>query len=301
MEDAARHVHSRGTLALGGRFAGKSTRVIHSHAVIDRGSVFVAHLAFPVFSESEATAAVSALRRTCTGDVIDHAMSAWRVPKVGTVGSVGGGTNATKPAKPKKVKVASGFDDDGETRGGASIRAELNKRDAVGVACVVTRVYGGANLGKKRFEHIRERVRVLLIAAGLTPGTVASSDAFRGSGYSLGSGAGVAAALGGSSWIGGGVSNEWSASQHAGAGAESQSTAPNVQPNRATTGVSGSQINALFVRRTKTKKQVAKKLPASVADDIRERLAAAAERRRKGAQEEVDKLQPSQVVDLCGD
>jgi hypothetical protein len=179
MADAERHVHSRGSLALGGRFAGKTVRLLRSRPVTDRGSVFVAHLAFPVSTEAEANAAVSALKRACAGDVVDHAMSAWRVPKRGT-GK--GSPEKKKTAVKKKTPVETSFDDDGEPRGGASIRAELNKLDAVGVACVVTRAYGGVNLGKKRFEHIRERVSKLCAAAGIEPGTLVSSDAFRNAG-----------------------------------------------------------------------------------------------------------------------
>ena len=145
MADAECHVHSRGSLALGGRFAGRTVRFLRSRPVTDRGSVFVAHLAFPVSTEAEANAALSALKRACAGDVVDHAMSAWRVPKRGT----GRGEEKRKPAARKKPMTETFFDDDGETRGGASIRAELNALDAVGVACVVTRAYGGINLGKK--------------------------------------------------------------------------------------------------------------------------------------------------------
>jgi hypothetical protein len=304
MANAERNVHSRGSLALGGRFAGKSTRLLRSHPVIDRGSVFVAHLAFPVHTESEATAAVSALKRACMGSVVDHAMSAWRVPKAGTVGVVqssitgkgcGGTQSKSKPEKPTKTKVTSDFDDDGESRGGAAIRAELNKQDAVGVAVVVTRAYGGVNLGKKRFEHIRERVLVLLRAAGIEPGAVASSDAFRGvgAGRTLGGSEGVAAALGG---------------VMEGASHSAQQVAPQVQPRNS--GASAGEINALFARRAgmkKKQKKTATKLPASVANDIRARLAEAAERRMNAQIEAsraaaVSAAQPhTDVLDLSGD
>ena len=106
-------MHSRGSLALGGRFAGRTVRFLRSRPVIDRGSVFVAHLAFPVSTEAEANAALSARKRACAGDVVDHAMSAWRVPKRGT----GRGEEKRKPAARKKPMTETFFDDDGETRG----------------------------------------------------------------------------------------------------------------------------------------------------------------------------------------
>lgn len=279
--------------------------MLRSRPVTDRGSVFVAHLAFPVSTEAEANAAVSALKRACAGDVVDHAMSAWRVPKRGT-GK--GSPEKKKPAEKKKKKtpVETSFDDDGEPRGGASIRAELNKLDAVGVACVVTRAYGGVNLGKKRFEHIRERVSKLCAAAGIEPGTLVSSDAFRNAGRAnvLGtttigkesvSNAHLAAALGGAR-TGGDPENKTSAENLEGDVSAAATDFSN--------GVSASAVEALFSKNKKRKKTAPKKkaLPASVADDIRARLAEAAERRRV---ENERKCFPGNaadgVIDLCGD
>lgn len=282
MADAERHVHSRGSLALGGRFAGRTVRFLRSRPVTDRGSVFVAHLAFPVSTEAEANAALSALKRACAGDVVDHAMSAWRVPKRGKEKR---GEEKRKPAARKKTTTETFFDDDGETRGGASIRAELNALDAVGVACVVTRAYGGVNLGKKRFEHIRERVSKLVAAAGIEPGTLARSDAFRGAGraHALGGGGSafgdsIAAALGGAAGGGGCGGPEGSVSRR--------------------TDASG--VSAQFSR--KRGKEAKKTLPRSVADDIRARLAEAAERRRReNAKRENAKRAGDGVVNLCDD
>ena len=279
--------------------------MLRSRPVTDRGSVFVAHLAFPVSTEAEANAAVSALKRACAGDVVDHAMSAWRVPKRGT-GK--GSPEKKKPAEKKKKKtpVETSFDDDGEPRGGASIRAELNKLDAVGVACVVTRAYGGVNLGKKRFEHIRERVSKLCAAAGIEPGTLVSSDAFRNAGRAhvlgtetigtLVSNARLAAALGGAR-TGGDPENKTSAENLEGDVSAAAADFSN--------GVSASAVEALFSKNNKKRKKTAPKkkaLPASVADDIRARLAEAAERRRV---ENERKCFPGNaadgVIDLCGD
>ena len=276
--------------------------MLRSRPVTDRGSVFVAHLAFPVSTEAEANAAVSALKRACAGDVVDHAMSAWRVPKRGT-GK--GSPEKKKPAEKKKKKtpVETSFDDDGEPRGGASIRAELNKLDAVGVACVVTRAYGGVNLGKKRFEHIRERVSKLCAAAGIEPGTLVSSDAFRNAGRAhvlgtetigtLVSNARLAAALGGAR-TGGDPENKTSAENLEGDVSAAAADFSN--------GVSASAVEALFSKKRKKTAPKKKALPASVADDIRARLAEAAERRRV---ENERKCFPGNaadgVIDLCGD
>ena len=295
MADAECHVHSRGSLALGGRFAGRTVRFLRSRPVTDRGSVFVAHLAFPVSTEAEANAALSALKRACAGDVVDHAMSAWRVPKRGT----GRGEEKRKPAARKKPMTETFFDDDGETRGGASIRAELNALDAVGVACVVTRAYGGINLGKKRFEHIRERVSKLVSAAGIEPGTLACSDAFRGAGraHALGGGGSafgdsIAAALGGAA---GGTDcggPQESASRRTDASA--------IDISRGGAASAGVSAQSFFSR--KRGKEGKKTIPRSVADDIRARLAEAAERRRReNAKRENAKRATDGVINLCDD
>lgn len=77
MSDPQSHVYRRGSLELGGRFAGRSLRTLVSHPKSDRGSVFVARLAYPVQSPAEAVAAVSALRRDPAVSNAHHAMSAW--------------------------------------------------------------------------------------------------------------------------------------------------------------------------------------------------------------------------------
>ena len=273
-------------------------RFLRSRPVTDRGSVFVAHLAFPVSTEAEANAALSALKRACAGDVVDHAMSAWRVPKRGT-GK--GSPEKKKTAVKKKTPVETSFDDDGEPRGGASIRAELNKLDAVGVACVVTRAYGGVNLGRKRFEHIRERVSKLVSAAGIEPGTLARSDAFRGAGRARALGGGgsafgdsIAAALGGAAGdtgCGGPEGPEGSVSRRTDASA--------IDISRMSSAASAG-VSARFPR--KRGKEAKKTLPRSVADDIRARLAEAAERRRReNAKRENAKRAGDGVVNLCDD
>ena len=199
----------------------------------------------------------------------------------------------------KKTYDGDVFDDDGETRGGASIRAELNALDAVGVACVVTRAYGGINLGKKRFEHIRERVSKLVSAAGIEPGTLACSDAFRGAGraHALGGGGSafgdsIAAALGGAAGGTGCGGPEESASRRTDASA--------IDISRGGAASAGVSAQSFFSR--KRGKEGKKTIPRSVADDIRARLAEAAERRRReNAKRENAKRATDGVINLCDD
>ena len=270
--------------------------MLRSRPVTDRGSVFVAHLAFPVSTEAEANAAVSALKRACAGDVVDHAMSAWRVPKRGTgQGSPEKRKPAEKKTFKKKTPVETSFDDDGEPRGGASIRAELNKLDAVGVACVVTRAYGGVNLGKKRFEHIRERVSKLCAAAGIEPGTLARSDAFRNAGRANVLGTDVLETA---------VSNDSLAAALGGAQRGDPETKSSAENRRVdvSRGVPASAFGFSALSSKKRKKNAPKALPASVANDIRARLAEAAERRRLENERKAFPVNAADgVIDLCGD
>lgn len=114
-------------------------------AIADRGSIFTAHCVWPVRSGAAAAAAIVMMRAADSG--ADHHMSAFRV------------TSAPK-------KIEKGYDDDGEARGGQRLMGALIKAGATNVAVVVSRVYGGQNLGKVRFEHIAERATTLLSDLG---------------------------------------------------------------------------------------------------------------------------------------
>ena len=113
------------------------------------GSIFTAQVAFPIKSRQQAAAAIALMRQESHCAVADHNMSAYRI---------------------KGKKVEAEYDDDGEAHGGQRIKGCLTKLNAVGVAVMVSRVYGGENIGKKRFELIVERTATLLEAIGHTPG-----------------------------------------------------------------------------------------------------------------------------------
>ena len=113
------------------------------------GSIFTAQVAFPIKSRQQAAAAIALMRQESHCTVADHNMSAFRI---------------------KGKKVEAEYDDDGEAHGGQRIKGCLTKLNAVGVAVMVSRVYGGENIGKKRFELIVERTATLLEAIGHTPG-----------------------------------------------------------------------------------------------------------------------------------
>lgn len=140
----------------------------HGEAVEDRSSIFMAHIAFPVRSEHAAHAAIAKMRQHSRANSATHNISAFRISGLD--------------------KVDAGCDDDGEDRAGRVLLSVLEKDKVLDVAVVVSRWYGGINLGKARFRHIRESTRVLLQQCGHQPG-VPMTEASRewGQGHTLGS------------------------------------------------------------------------------------------------------------------
>ena len=70
----------------------------------------------------------------------------------------------------RATDLAEAHDDDGEDRAGSSLLSALRSDDAVGISAVVARWYGGVNIGKARFQHIKERVHAALRSVGQKPG-----------------------------------------------------------------------------------------------------------------------------------
>ena len=213
---------------------------------------------------------MSALKRACAGDVVDHAMSAWRVPKRGT----GRGEEKRKPAARKKPMTETFFDDDGKRAAARGPSAELNALDAVGVACVVTRAYGGINLGKKRFEHIRERVSKLVSRESRTRDARVLGRVPRRGPRPRAGAAGAPRS--------GTVSRRRWAARQVGTGcggpeesASRRTDASAIDISRGGAASAGVSAQSFFSR--KRGKEGKKTIPRSVADDIRARLAEAAE------------------------
>ena len=173
-----------------GRFG--TVHLARGETLVDRGSLFVAWVAWPVASEAAATAAVALLRQQ--EPAADHVMTAYRVVD-------------------SKKKVAKGYDDDGEARGGQRLLGCLTTEKVVNAAVIVARVWGGVNLGKARFDHIQERAKTLLRAVGHQAG-----EGIRhswGEGQTLGGGGGSGGGGGGGS----SCSSAGSASSSGGSGA----------------------------------------------------------------------------------
>lgn len=67
------------------------------------------------------------------------------------------------------------FKDDGEAGAGAKLLGVLKDLDVVGVAVIVSRWYGGKNLGKDRFKYITSAAYSALAKAGVTPSSAGGS------------------------------------------------------------------------------------------------------------------------------
>ena len=135
--------------------------------IVDRGSIFTAQLCYPVESVAAANAAVALMRAEGPASCADHNMSAFRICGAG-----------------KKVDKA--YDDDGEAHGGQRLLGCLTRLKVTNAAVMVSRVYGGQNLGKARFEHICRAAEGLLHAVGHEPGSGVRHQ--WGSGVTLGGG-----------------------------------------------------------------------------------------------------------------
>ena len=139
--------------------------IARGREIVDRGSLFVAQAAWPVASAEAAAAAIATMRQDGCCASADHNMTAYRVMDA-------------------KGKVAKEYDDDGEARGGQRLLGCLTQLKATNVAVIVSRVWGGQNLGKARFDHICTAARELLAAVGHQPGVGIRHD--WGSGHALG-------------------------------------------------------------------------------------------------------------------
>lgn len=113
-----------------------------SASIVDRGSLFTAQVVWPVRSVAAAHAAIVLMRGEGDAAGADHNMTAFRVREAG--------------------KLQKAYDDDGESNGGQRLMGCLTRLKATDVAVMVSRVYGGQNLGKARFDHICGAAEALL-------------------------------------------------------------------------------------------------------------------------------------------
>jgi hypothetical protein len=122
---------------------------ISGEPLLDRKSAFQAHIC-AVHSEKEAREALHQLITSSSKiQRATHNMSAWRVVETFPDG---------------RTIVKHDNDDDGEDAAGSKLAYLLDMRKDENVLVVVSRWYGGVQLGPKRFAHIVNVARELLVA-----------------------------------------------------------------------------------------------------------------------------------------
>ncbi|KAJ3173053.1 hypothetical protein HDU88_004512 [Geranomyces variabilis] len=120
-------------------------KLFASRKIEDRGSVFIAYAA-EVRSLQDVGRMTKAIRAEPATRGAAHHMVAYRFLdlKPGRTGLAG----------PDDFHTVSGNDDDGERYGSERMIRLMAKYDAIDVLLVVSRVWGGENLGPVRFTHI---------------------------------------------------------------------------------------------------------------------------------------------------
>ncbi|GAA5883556.1 hypothetical protein JCM1840_004299 [Sporobolomyces johnsonii] len=135
--------------------------VIHStQSVIERKSVFVGH-AVKVKSVEEATLALQHILTLKKVSKATHNILAYRLSSSSAATSQG----STTPAA--TIPEVAGSDDDGESPAGKNLLELLHKLDIRDVLIVVTRWYGGVQLGPDRFRVINTVAKEALALGGL--------------------------------------------------------------------------------------------------------------------------------------
>ena len=125
---------------------------ISGEPLLDKKSSFQAHLC-EVHSEEEVRGALQQLLTSSSKiQRASHNMSAWRIAET-TIQADG----------EERIIIKHDNDDDGEDAAGSKLAYLLDMRKDVNVLVVVSRWYGGIHLGPKRFAHIVNVARKLLV------------------------------------------------------------------------------------------------------------------------------------------
>lgn len=126
--------------------------------LVDRKSTFQAHVC-PVHSEREVREALLQLLSSAPKmRRATHHMYAWRIV-------VAAGSGSDPKGRAAAAVVRHDNDDDGEDGAGPKLAYLLEARGEENVLVVVSRWYGGVHLGPRRFAHIVNVARDVLVAA----------------------------------------------------------------------------------------------------------------------------------------
>ncbi|CAH8479499.1 unnamed protein product [Dicrocoelium dendriticum] len=131
---------------------GRELQIFHGETIVDRKSVFQAHCC-RVQSVEDVSRFISAVLNDRKVAAATHNILAWRF--------------ITKSSMSSSDVVLADCDDDGETHAGSRLLHLLTISCAENVAVMVSRWYGGIQLGPDRFKHINNVARQLLSLHGM--------------------------------------------------------------------------------------------------------------------------------------
>lgn len=129
--------------------------IFHGESVVDRKSVFQGHCA-GVQRVEHVSIFLSKLKENKKIENAFHNMWAYRIDKNDPKSLIAG----------KSASIVQDCDDDGEQAAGGRILSLLQILNVVNVMVVVTRWYGGIQLGPARFKHINNAARDCLVKGG---------------------------------------------------------------------------------------------------------------------------------------
>lgn len=129
--------------------------IAHGESVVDRKSVFQGHCA-AVTRVEHVQIFLSKLKENKKIENAFHNMWAYRIDKSDPSARLG----------TKSASILQDCDDDGEQAAGGRLLSLLQILNVVNVMVVVTRWYGGIQLGPARFKHINNAARDSLVKGG---------------------------------------------------------------------------------------------------------------------------------------
>lgn len=129
--------------------------ITHGESVVDRKSVFQGHSA-AINQVEHVDIFLSKLKENKKIENAFHNMWAYRIDKSDPDTKVAG----------KSASIIQDCDDDGEQAAGGRLLNLLQILNVVNVMVVVTRWYGGIQLGPARFKHINNAARDSLVKGG---------------------------------------------------------------------------------------------------------------------------------------
>lgn len=129
--------------------------IIHGESVVDRKSVFQGHCT-RITKVEHVDLFLGKLKENKKIENAFHNMWAYRVDKSDPEARYAG----------KSASILQDCDDDGEQAAGGRLLTLLQILNVVNVMVVVTRWYGGIQLGPARFKHINNAARDALVKGG---------------------------------------------------------------------------------------------------------------------------------------